>query len=77
MREFNLIELLIIILGLHLYSLDRKSYSLSIYYVYSYIYMAFGVGWGPHIFDWSGLHLTCLRLCISVKIHFLESGIQD
>jgi hypothetical protein len=29
-----------------------------------YIYMAFRVGWGPHICDWPGIHHTFLRLCI-------------
>jgi hypothetical protein len=30
----------------------------SIHSIYSYIFVAFGVGWGPHIFDWPGLHFA-------------------
>lgn len=40
---------------------DRKCDFKSIYYIYSYIYLAFGAEWGPHIGDGSGLELTSLR----------------
>jgi hypothetical protein len=33
-----------------------------------YIYMAFGVGCGPHICDWPGLHLTSLKSWITVLL---------
>jgi hypothetical protein len=51
--------------------LDRKSYFLKyLLYIFRYLY-GFWSG-GGLICDWSGFHLTSLRPCITVKIHFCE-----
>jgi hypothetical protein len=36
--------------------------------IYEQIYVDFGLGWGPHIFYWPGLHFISLRPCMEAYI---------
>jgi hypothetical protein len=47
---------------------DTESDCYSIYQIYSYICMAFGVVWGPHIYDCPGLLLPLLGLAYMYHI---------
>jgi hypothetical protein len=51
---------------LHCLDGKKSDFFKNIYQIHSYIYMALGVGWRPHICDLPGLHLISVRPCTSL-----------
>jgi hypothetical protein len=61
--------------GHHRYLCDRNLIFRYLLNIFIYTYIAFGVGWGPHICDWPGLHLTSIRPYIH-PIYFMERNLS-